>query len=92
MLEHYDFFSISAVKPMGRRYEFAQGGENGGDGLIVRCELLQARFELIEATGQLLVGDEELAQRRRQEQRISPRRNVLQIRPTICAATVGTEP
>lgn len=37
--------------------------EDGGDGLIVGDELLvEARFELIEALGQFLVGSEQLAQ------------------------------
>lgn len=44
-------------------HELADRREDGGDGLIVGGELLvEARFELVEALGQLLVGSEQLAQ------------------------------
>jgi hypothetical protein len=44
-------------------HEFADGREHGGDGVIVGRELLlDARFELIEALGEFLVGAQKLAQ------------------------------
>lgn len=51
--------------PLGSRRveELTDRGEHGGDGLVMRGELLlDARLELIEALGELLVGGEQLAQ------------------------------
>ena len=50
---------------LGARWvqELANRGEHGGDGLIVRRELLlDAGLEIIEPPGQLFVGREQLAQ------------------------------
>jgi hypothetical protein len=41
-------------------HEFADGGEHGGDGLVVGIELLlNARFDLVEAAREVFVGGEQ---------------------------------
>jgi hypothetical protein len=46
-----------------RIQELTNRGEHGGNGLVVRGELLlEARFQLAEALGEFPVGDEQLAQ------------------------------
>ena len=64
---------------LGRRrvHELSDGGENGGDGLIVGSELfIEPSFELVEAPGEIFVRGEQFAQlaRRRARRRRPSRR------------------
>ena len=53
----------AAALRRGWVHKLANGGEDGGDGVIVVSELfIEPRFELFESTGQLLVRGEQFAQ------------------------------